>query len=110
MITITIKRNVKNEIIAFKMEGHAGYAKEGNDIVCSAVSALANMILIGFNELNVEPKYEIKDSGFLSIEVPEGIVEDKNKKLQFLLECMIQEIMDIKGNYGKYIKIIQETA
>ena len=110
MITITIKRNKNNEIVSFNLAGHAGYAKEGYDIVCAAVSAVANMALIGFSELNIMPKYEASDGGFLSVEVPQNIDEILNIKLQFLLECMVQEFMDIKNNYGKYIKIIQETT
>lgn len=110
MITINIKRNDKNEIVSFMLDGHAGYAKKGNDIICSAVSAVTNMVLIGFNELNVIPKCEIADGGFLSCELPQDLERDTNIKIQFLLECMINEFMDIKNSYGKYIKVIQESA
>lgn len=110
MITINIKRNDKNEIVSFKLDGHAGYAKKGNDIVCSAVSAVTNMVLIGFNELDIIPKCEISDGGFLNCEIPQNLDTNINIKLQFLLECMVKEFMDIKNSYGKYIKVIQESA
>ena len=110
MITINIKRNDKNEITSFILDGHAGYAKKGNDIVCSAVSAVTNMILIGLNELDVTPKCEMSDGGFLSCELPENLDGNVNTKIQFLLECMVLEFMDISNSYGKYIKVIQESA
>ena len=110
MITINIKRNDKNEIVSFMLDGHAGYAKKGNDIVCAAVSAVTNMVLIGFNQLDVTPKCEMSDGGFLSCELPQNLTGDVQTKLQFLLECMVNEFMDIKNSYGKYIKVIQESA
>ena len=105
MITINIKRNDKNEIIKFSLEGHAGYAKSGNDIVCAAVSAITNMIIIGFEKLNIMPAYERNDDGYLSFELPKDLSEEQNSKIQYLLNCMTDEFMDIQKNYVKYVKV-----
>ena len=105
MITINIKRNDKNEIIKFSLDGHAGFAKSGNDIVCAGVSAITNMIIIGFEKLNIMPKFEKDDNGFLSFELPSDLDFDVNKQVQFLLECMTEEFMDIQRNYSKYVKV-----
>ena len=105
MITINIKRNDKNEIIKFSLEGHAGYAKSGNDIVCAAVSAITNMIIIGFEKLNIMPNYEKNNDGYLSFELSENLSEEQNDKIQYLLECMTEEFMDIQKNYVKYVKV-----
>ena len=40
MITITVKKRNGN-YLEFVSKGHAGYAEEGQDIVCAAVSVLA---------------------------------------------------------------------
>ena len=40
MTKVTIYKNVKNECVGFKAFGHAGYAEEGEDIVCAAISIL----------------------------------------------------------------------
>ena len=105
MITINIKRNNKNEIIKFSLEGHAGYARSGSDIVCSAVSAITNMIIMGFERLQIMPEFEKDDSGYLSFELPSILSKEQNDKIQFLLECMNEEFMDIQKNYSKYVKI-----
>ena len=39
MITITVKKRNGN-YLEFVSKGHAGYAEEGQDIVCAAVSVL----------------------------------------------------------------------
>ena len=105
MITINIKRNDKNEIIKFSLSGHAGFAKSGNDIVCAAVSAITNMIIIGFEKLNINPRFEKNDDGFLSFELPSNLTNEQNNNIQYLLECMAEEFMDIQKNYVKYVKV-----
>ena len=105
MITINIKRNNKNEIVKFSLEGHAGYAKSGSDIVCSAVSAITNMVIMGFEKLEIIPNYEKNDDGYLSFELPDNLNREQYDKIQFLLECMTEEFMDIQKNYMKYVKV-----
>jgi len=105
MITINIKRNEKNEIVKFSLEGHAGFAKSGKDIVCAAVSAITNMIIIGFEQLNIMPNFEKNDDGYLSFELPNNLTEEQNSKIQYLLNCMTEEFMDIQKNYMKHVKV-----
>jgi uncharacterized protein YsxB (DUF464 family) len=105
MITINIKRNYKNEIVKFSLDGHAGYAESGNDIVCAAVSAITNMIIIGFERLNIMPIYEKDDNGYLSFELPDNLSKEQNDKIQYLLDCMTEEFMDIQTNYMKNVKV-----
>ena len=40
MTKVTIFRNFKNECVGFDAFEHAGYAEEGEDIVCAAISVL----------------------------------------------------------------------
>lgn len=105
MITINIKRNDKNEIISFSLEGHAGFAESGNDIVCAAVSAITNMIIIGFEKLDIVPSFKKNDGGYLSFDLPRDLSEDQSEKIQYLLACMTEEFMDIQKNYNKYVKV-----
>ena len=105
MITINIKKNDKNEIVKFSLEGHAGFAKSGNDIVCAAVSAITNMIIIGFEKLSIIPRFEKDDDGYLSFELPDNLSEEQNMKVQYLLDCMTEEFMDIQKNYKKHVKV-----
>ena len=39
MITVTVSKK-NNSYVSFTSKGHAGYAEEGYDIICAAVSAL----------------------------------------------------------------------
>ena len=58
------KGNIKGYVIS----GHSGYAEEGSDIVCSAVSSLSQMVCVGLeNVLNLNPIIKIENkNAFLS--------------------------------------------
>ena len=106
MITINFKRNVNNEIISFTLNGHAGYNVQGKDIVCAAVSAVTNMVLIGLSEkLKLNLNFEKNDGGYLKVELPENINSQDMVMAQFLLELLVTEYLDIESNYGKYILV-----
>jgi len=108
MITVKIKRNDKNEIISFELNGHAGYSSNGKDIVCAAVSAVTNMTLIGLGEeLALPLNFQKGEGGYLKCAL-EDVPVDKMRMAQFLLSCMVIEYRDIENNYGKYIKVIDE--
>ena len=106
MITINIKRNDKKEIISFSLNGHAGYDVNGKDIVCAAVSAVVNMVLIGLNEkLRIKLRFEKDDGGYIKVEIPENTDREKMKSAQVMLESMVTEFLDIESNYKGYILV-----
>ena len=106
MITINIKRNNKNEIISFSLNGHAGYDVNGKDIVCAAVSAVTNMVLIGLNEkLEIKLGFEKSEGGYIKVELPKDIESEKMISAQVLLESMVTEFLDIESNYKGYILV-----
>ena len=84
MTAVTIYKR-SGQYAGFTVEGHAGYAEEGQDIVCAAVSCSG----------------EQKD-GYLSCRFPEGLSE----KAVLLLDSMVLGLTDIQRSYGKsYIRI-----
>jgi len=106
MITVKIFRNDNNEITSFLLDGHAGYDAKGKDIVCAAVSAVTNMVLIGLNEkLKLKLRLEKNDGGYLKVSLPDDISPDDMIIAQFLLESLVTEFSDIEQNYGKYILV-----
>ena len=35
----------KNGLLGFEISGHSGYSEEGSDIICAAVSAMADLVI-----------------------------------------------------------------
>ncbi len=50
MITITVFKH-QDQYRGFRSSGHAGYAEEGTDIICAAVSALTVNAINSIDEL-----------------------------------------------------------
>ena len=88
MITITVFKH-QDQYRGFRSSGHAGYAEEGSDIICAAVSALT------VNAINsIEGYLELRLEGTCS------------KESSLLLDSLVLGLESIQESYGKkYIKI-----
>jgi len=101
--------NRKNgKIIRFKISGHTGKAEFGKDILCSAISSVAQSTLVGITEiLDLEPKKLQIEDGFLEFELSEKHYEDKS--VQLLLETCLKSLKEIVKNEKKYVKLEEKN-
>ena len=105
MITIEIRKS-GNEYVGFSSKGHAGYAEEGYDIICAAVSVLT------VNTINSIEKFT--EDAFKA-EAADGMVRWKfteiplSKEANLLMDSLVLGLKDIQENYGKkYLKIVEK--
>ena len=109
MTKVTIYKNVKNECVGFKALGHAGYAEEGEDIVCAAISILT------INTMNAIETFTDAD---VSLEMDEEIgfieyrIEEPTKETSLLLDTMVLglQTMADNENYAEYIDLLFEEV
>ena len=90
--------------------GHANYDDYGKDIVCAAMSILAQTTLLslvevcGLDENTI--KYSIDEkSGFIDVELPKDIEISILEKTQILLESLIVGINSIVESYPEYVTL-----
>ena len=83
------------------VEGHAGYAKSGNDIICAAVSALAQGLAHSLSVLTEDAiGYQFRD-GHIDIEY-----ENLSEEGKLLVDSFFIAVSDIQTTYGdQYVKI-----
>lgn len=92
----------KDRISGFEISGHTGYAEEGSDIVCSAVSSVSQMALLGIKDvLKLNIFFEIND-GFLKLSLGKN---EENESAQVLLKSMEKSLREIQKEYGNYVKL-----
>jgi len=105
MIRIRIERSSEDRLItACYVDGHAGYADHGKDIVCAGVSAVTIGTVNAVEALlGLELPYRA-ESGLLHFTVPslEGPIRDK---VQLLLESMIVMLNSIRESYSSFVSI-----
>ncbi|MFZ5352938.1 MAG: ribosomal-processing cysteine protease Prp [Bacillota bacterium] len=104
MTTVEFYLKEKN-IIGFKVSGHTGFAKRGEDIVCSAVSALTQTALIGLEKVaGAKVEYSIKD-GFLQCRIIDTRTELGAIKCSAILETLYEGLKNIEATYENYIRL-----
>lgn len=102
MIKIFIFKE-EEKIVGFQIKGHSGYEEQGKDIVCSGVSSVSQMALVGLTEvLNLKVESEMKD-GFLTVYLEEKDVS--NISAQAILSSMEKTLEDITKNYARFVKM-----
>ena len=101
MITITVKKR-KGNYLEFVSKGHAGYAEEGQDIVCAAVSAL---IINTVNSLEkfTDDKFDVQEKdGFVSIHFRNNLSE----RAMLLMDSLLLGLTEIAGSYNnRYLTV-----
>lgn len=108
MTEITFKRQ-NSKIVSFNIDGHSGYAEEGSDIVCAAISAISLTIVNGIaGVLKKKIKPTVKD-GFLSLDLRGFSVEDIDD-CQILMETMLLGLKSVEIEYDDYVEVKEEEV
>lgn len=93
----------KSHIVGFEISGHTGYAEEGSDIVCSAVSSMSQMVVVGIKDvLKLNAFVQISD-GYLKLKLSEKDIE--NNCAEVLLKSLEKSLKEIVNEYGNYVKM-----
>lgn len=100
MIKILIHKTEEG-IDAFSCKGHAEYADEGFDIVCSAVSILTVNTSNSIEKLTGAALKTKQKDGNLSFRLE----EKPNERTELLLQSMLLGLRDIEEQYPKYLKV-----
>ncbi|MBQ6128794.1 MAG: ribosomal-processing cysteine protease Prp [Lachnospiraceae bacterium] len=106
MVTATVVKNPSG-YESFSCKGHAGFAKSGKDIVCSAISALtintANSIMT-----LTDTKISVSENdGFLSWKFDEG----SDDRSDLLMDSLLIGLGSLEEEYGNYLKVeIKEVS
>ena len=109
MTKVTIYKNEKEICVGFRAYGHAGYADEGEDIVCAAISILT------INTMNAIEKYTDTTASLVADD-EEGTIEfridNPSNETTLLLDTMILglETLADDENYADFIDLTIEEV
>lgn len=95
LIVVKVREN------GLTIDGHAGYAEKGKDIVCAAASALAQGLVHSLSVLtDDETSVEVED-GHIKLEY-----ENLSERGQLLMDSFFIAVSDIQDAYGEeYVQI-----
>lgn len=107
MIRVKIKREVNNNPVLVEIRGHALFAPRGSDIVCAAVSALAQSIVYAMEDLlEIYPPLKVK-KGYFCVCRPAKLDPEKKDGFFLLFEAMLIGLKEIARSYPGYISITE---
>jgi uncharacterized protein YsxB (DUF464 family) len=112
MIRVVIYKAREGEITGFKVTGHANFntRARGKDIVCSAVSALAQTALLGLLKVaEADTSYKI-DEGYLECSLNDGLTDRQQIMCDAIFGTLYEGLKSIKESYIKYIDIVEEEV
>ena len=99
-----------SHLSGFTCSGHANRGKYGNDLVCSAVSAITQTCVLGFTEvLKLDPCVRIDDDGIdcrLSLKMDEAVQE----KTTLLMQTMCAGLAAVEEAYPGTIQTIDREV
>lgn len=101
MITVTVTKKDRS-YREFISRGHAGYAEEGQDIICAAVSALV-INTVNSLETLTHDRISVKEKdGFVSFSFTEPVSEGG----ALLMDSLVLGLTEIENSYSKkYLKV-----
>ncbi len=107
MITITLQHDPDGWIESFCASGHAGYAADGPDIICAAVSVLAQTAIGSLQELaGIDPPQQL-ENGLIRFGLPQraGLAASQIQTATILMQSLIIGCKQIQASYGsRYIR------
>ena len=108
MTTITF-HSADSRLDGFVVEGHSGYAEEGSDIVCAAVSAAVGLVECTVNDvLGLEASVKIRpQDARIAFRLPGGLSEVNEQTCQNLLTGLMVYLAQLHDEYPKHIEVME---
>ncbi|BEP29917.1 ribosomal-processing cysteine protease Prp [Helicovermis profundi] len=106
MLRVTFLKE-KDNILSFKIKGHASFAENGKDIVCSAISVLSQTTLASLLEIvKIDGiKYKMVN-GYLSVDLPENMSEKEHYDSQIIIKTFMIGVEGVAKAYPNNVKLL----
>ena len=109
-MTIITFRSEGNRIIGFDSQGHSGYAEEGEDIVCAAITSAIRLVEATLNDvLGLAASVKIREEDtFISIRLPGGLSEVSEHTSQTLMTGLMVYFTQLHDEFPDNIEVMEE--
>ncbi len=98
-----------SRITGFDAAGHSGYASEGEDIVCAAITSTVRLIECTLNDvmgLCASVKVN-EDTATISLRLPGSLGETAESTCQTVLTGMMVYLSELHNEYPAHIEVLE---
>ena len=99
-----------SRVTGFEVKGHSGYAPEGEDIVCAAVTSAVRLVEATVNDvlgLAASVKIRERDAAIL-FRLPGGLDDTTETACQSLLAGLMVYLAELHDEYPENIEVLEE--
>ena len=97
--------------ISFEIEGHAGQADYGQDVVCAAVSVLGQTALVSLDEIaGIHNLDYTGEEGYLSCRLPLNLSKVQLETARILIESMVLGLRGVAEGAPDFVKLFTEEV
>jgi uncharacterized protein YsxB (DUF464 family) len=110
MITVVVLKYSDGTVGAVDISGHSGYAEEGHDIICSAVSAIAYTAAGSLEELAGLRHCYSESDGHMEIRLPREMTGQQKLISRIILDSAVIGFRQLELSYGEYVMVVEEEV
>ena len=96
-------------ITGFDVSGHSGYAEEGSDIVCAAVTSAVRLTEATINDIfGLAANVKVREkSGSISLRLPGGLSDRDEHAVQGLLSGLMLYFTELHDEYPDNVEVLE---
>ena len=108
MTTVTF-HSEGGRLTGFDMKGHSGYAPQGEDIVCAALTSAVRLTECAVNDvLGLEASVKVREKdASISLKIPNGLGQTNEKLCQTLLAALLVHCVQLAEEYPENISVME---
>mgnify|MGYP002795661966 CR=1 FL=1 len=108
MTTVTFHMEGER-IVGFTVQGHSGYADEGSDIICAAVTSAVRLTECAVNDvLGLEAAVKVKQKdASISLKLPSALGQTNESTCQTLLAALMVHFVQLAEEYPDHITVLE---
>ena len=108
MTTVTFHSEGRR-IVGFEVKGHSGYAPEGEDIICAAVTSAVRLTECAVNDvLGLEAPVKVREKdASISLKLPNGLGQTNESTCQTLLTALMVYMVQLAEENSEFISVLE---
>ena len=109
MTTVTFRME-GDRITGFDSKGHSGYAEEGADIVCAAITSAIRLVEATINDvLGLAASVKVREEdASISLRLPGGLSPTAESTCQTLMTGLMVYFAQLHDEYPENIEVLEE--
>lgn len=106
MTTVKVEKK-EGHVVYLSASGHTGFAEEGSDIVCAALSSIIQTAVMGLGKVAKIEKYSYyfaETEGYMEVRIGDLNAEERHDA-DVIMDVLLCGIADLADGYPKFIKL-----